>query len=85
VKLLLDTHTVLWFYLGDPRLDPAADAAIVNPANEKWVSPASFWEVAVKIRLGKYVLAQPFEDFWGFSLPHAPHAAPPGARTRSAA
>jgi PIN domain nuclease of toxin-antitoxin system len=77
VKLLLDTHTVLWFYLADPQLSAAASAAIIDPANEKWVSPASYWEVAIKISTGKYALAQPYEDFWrnaidgnGFQILH---------------
>ena len=64
MRLLLDTHTVLWFYLADPQLSAAASTAIVDPANEKWVSPASYWEIAIKISTGKYVLAQPYEDFW---------------------
>ena len=64
MKLLLDTHAVLWFYLDDPQLSAAAKAAIMDPANEKWVSPASYWEVAIKISIGKYAIAQPFEDFW---------------------
>lgn len=64
MKLLLDTHTVLWFYLADPQLSATASAAIMDPANEKWVSPASYWEVAIKISTGKYAIAQPFEDFW---------------------
>ncbi len=64
MKLLLDTHTVLWFYLADPQLSIPANAAIVDPSNEKWVSPACYWEIAIKISTGKYVLAQPYEDFW---------------------
>lgn len=64
MKLLLDTHSVLWFYLDDPQLSAAAKAAIMDPNHEKWVSPASYWEVAIKISIGKYTIAQPFEDFW---------------------
>jgi PIN domain nuclease of toxin-antitoxin system len=64
VKLLLDTHAVLWFYLADPRLPVTATTVIMDSANEKWVSPASFWEIAIKISTGKYLLAQPYEDFW---------------------
>jgi PIN domain nuclease of toxin-antitoxin system len=63
MRLLLDTHTLLWFYLADPQLSAAARAAIMDPANEKWVSPASYWEIAIKISTGKYIIAQPFEDF----------------------
>jgi PIN domain nuclease of toxin-antitoxin system len=64
VTLLLDTHSVLWFYLDDPQLSAAAKAAIMDSVNEKWVSPASYWEVAIKIGVGKYTIAQPFEEFW---------------------
>jgi PIN domain nuclease of toxin-antitoxin system len=77
MKLMLDTHTVLWFYLADPQLSAPANTAIVDPANEKWVSPASYWEIAIKTSTGKYVLAQPYEDFWrgaidanGFQILH---------------
>jgi PIN domain nuclease of toxin-antitoxin system len=63
MKLLLDTHTLLWFHLADPQLSAPALAAILDPANEKWVSPASYWEIAIKISIGKYILARPYEDF----------------------
>ena len=63
MKLLLDTHTLLWFGLGDPRLSAAARALIDDPAHDKWVSPASYWEIAIKIRLGKYTLPSEYEDF----------------------
>lgn len=64
MKRLLDTHAVLWFYLDGPQLSAVAKAAIMDPANEEWISPASFWEVAIKVSIGKYAIAQPFEDFW---------------------
>jgi PIN domain nuclease of toxin-antitoxin system len=50
--------------LADPQLSGPAIAAIMDPANRKWVSPATYWEIAIKISIGKYVLAQPYEDFW---------------------
>jgi PIN domain nuclease of toxin-antitoxin system len=53
VKLLLDTHAILWF-LGDvEKLSEAALSAILKPENEKYVSIASAWELAIKIGLGK--------------------------------
>src|SRR5262245_33665759 len=36
---------------------------ILDPANEKLVSPASYWEIAVKISLNKYSLSKPYEAF----------------------
>src|SRR5215510_10162912 len=63
MRLLLDTHTFLWFVLGDGHLSAKAKAAIENPSNEKLLSPASYWEIAIKISLGKYTLAKPYEEF----------------------
>ncbi len=63
MKLLLDTHAFLWFVLGDKKLSAAALAQILDPANEKFVSPATYWELAIKVSLGKYVLNEPYEEF----------------------
>lgn len=63
MRMLLDTHTFLWFVLGDPRLTANAKASIEELGNEKLVSPASYWEIAIKISLGKYTLSQPYEEF----------------------
>src|SRR5205823_11116823 len=54
---------LVWFYLGDARLSGPAQAAINNPVNDKRVSPASYWELAIKVSLGKYVLTESYEDF----------------------
>ena len=61
---LLDTHTFLWFVLDDPNLSAAARAYTADPNNELYVSPASYWEVAVKVSIKKYELKSPFESFW---------------------
>lgn len=63
MRVLLDTHTLLWFTLGDSSLTVTARAAIEDPANEKLVSPASYWEIAIKINAGKYRLN---EDYFTF-------------------
>jgi PIN domain nuclease of toxin-antitoxin system len=53
VKLLLDTHLLLWA-AGEPkRLSKTARALINNPENELLFSAASLWEVAIKSRLGR--------------------------------
>lgn len=49
MRLLLDTHTFLWFVLNDPQLSAAAKALIEDPANDILVSPASYWEIAIKV------------------------------------
>ena len=53
MKLLLDTHTLLWWYADDARLSAAARAAIRQTEREVLVSAASAWEIATKSRLGK--------------------------------
>ena len=56
MKLLLDTHTFLWFVLGDTQLSATALQLINDPANDKYISPASYWEIAIKISVKKYAL-----------------------------
>ena len=63
MKLLLDTHTFLWFVWGDPQLSAAAKALIVSPSNQKLLSAASFWEIAIKVSVGKLKLGEPYASF----------------------
>ena len=63
MKQLLDTHALLWFYLDDPQLSRKADATIRDPNNVTLISPASYWELAIKISVGKYKLTESFDDF----------------------
>jgi PIN domain nuclease of toxin-antitoxin system len=59
VRLLLDTHALLWWLAGDEQLSPAARAVIADERNEVHVSAASAWEVSTKHRLGKLPGAGP--------------------------
>lgn len=54
MRLLLDTHIALWALADSPRLSPKARALLDDPDNECWVSSASAWELAIKVRLGKH-------------------------------
>src|SRR5438093_12207474 len=63
MKHLLDTHTLLWYTLADRRLSGTAKTLILDPANEILISPASYWEIAIKVSIGKLTLHQPYEDF----------------------
>ena len=63
MNLLLDTHTLLWFALNDPQLSVRAIDLIKDPANTKLVSPASYWEIAIKISVKKYALTEPYDEF----------------------
>jgi len=65
VNLLLDTHSFLWFVANDSRLSLDARSAIESPANRKWFSVASCWEISIKSGLGKLQLS----DTVGVFLP----------------
>jgi PIN domain nuclease of toxin-antitoxin system len=53
MKVLLDTHAVLWALEDSPKLSRKARAAIEDPANEIMVSAASALEIAIKKSLGR--------------------------------
>lgn len=53
MKLLLDTHALLWWLADDARLGAQARDAVADPANDVHVSAASLWEIVVKRRVGK--------------------------------
>lgn len=53
MKLLLDTHAVLWFHQESPNLSAIAAQAIEDPDNECYVSYGSLWEMAIKSSLRK--------------------------------
>ncbi len=48
MRLLLDTHALLWWLADDDRLGPRARALIEDPGNDVLVSVASLWETVVK-------------------------------------
>ena len=53
MRLLLDTHVLLWALGAPERLDEAARSAIADPANEVLFSAASIWEIAIKSALNR--------------------------------
>jgi len=54
VRLLLDTQAAVWWAEDDPRLSDRARDAIDDPDNERFLSAASVWELAVKRKVGKF-------------------------------
>lgn len=63
MRLLLDTHVLIWYFNTDPKMSARALALIADPANEKLVSPASYWEIAIKLATGKSLFAVSFLEF----------------------
>lgn len=52
MRLLLDTHALLWMIADDPRLSPVARQAIVSATDIFW-SMASVWEIGIKLSLDR--------------------------------
>lgn len=63
MRLLLDTHTFLWWINNDSLLSDSARAAIASERNECFLSLASCWELAIKASIGKLRLTKPVERF----------------------
>lgn len=86
MRLLLDTHALVWWWTDDRRLTAAARAVIAAPDNIVLVSAASAWELATKHRLGKWAeiapLVDAFDDFLRRSR-FAPLAITPGQARRA--
>ena len=61
MKVLIDTHALLWFLEGEQKkLSTIAINSIITDANEKYVSIASLWEIAIKVNIGKLQLVSDF-------------------------
>ncbi len=64
MKVLIDTHILLWFLEGDrQKISGAALAAVQDQTNEKFVSIASLWEVVIKVNIGKLPMRTTFQSF----------------------
>lgn len=61
MRLLIDSHALIWYVDQDHLLSPAAHAAITDPAHDLLLSAGSIWEIAIKFGLGKLVLSQPYK------------------------
>lgn len=59
MRVLLDTHILLWWLSDDRRLPKDAEKTIMDSNNEVYVSAASIWEIAIKAALGQ-IKTDPF-------------------------
>jgi PIN domain nuclease of toxin-antitoxin system len=67
VRLLLDTHALVWWLMDDTSLSSTARRLVGSPSNSVLVSAASAWEIATKVRLGKLPSAEELAgDFGAF-------------------
>ena len=63
MRLLIDTHTLIWAMDDPTKLTAAATAALSDPANDLLLSAATIWELAIKIGQGKLTLSLPFRQW----------------------
>lgn len=59
MRFLVDTNVLLWAALDERRLTSPAVAALTDPEGEGFLSPVSPWELAIKLRAGKWELDMP--------------------------
>ncbi len=65
MKIILDTHTFLWFVNDSPELSNSA-AELIESDVDLWISIASLWEISIKVNLNKLDLPDDFDRF----IPH---------------
>jgi PIN domain nuclease of toxin-antitoxin system len=63
MKILLDSHTLIWLYTGNERLSQLAKTTISDETNECFMSVATIWEMALKIKLDKMNIGVPLHRF----------------------
>ena len=68
MRVLLDAHTLYGYIEGDPQLRATARTLIQDASNEVLISPASYWEIAIKISIGKWQVNRPYEEFLDLAL-----------------
>jgi len=56
MKILVDTHALLWLITGNERLSKTAKKIFLDPENYLFISAASLWEICIKVSLGKLSL-----------------------------
>ena len=61
MRVLIDSHALIWYVDQDKLLSIASHAAISDPAKDLLLSAGSIWEIGIKIGLGKLLLTQPFK------------------------
>ena len=62
MRLLLDTHILLWWLADSPSLPEQAREFIADPGNAVFVSAVSLWEIWLKQSLGKLTLPADFDE-----------------------
>lgn len=68
MDLLLDTHAFLWFITDSNNLSEKVKIEFLNPENELFFSAASYWEICIKINIGKLQLDEDWQRIFDQEL-----------------
>jgi PIN domain nuclease of toxin-antitoxin system len=68
MKIVIDTHSLLWFIMGDDRLSNDARTIIEDLDNHILVSIGSLWEIAIKVNIGKLRFLQTYPELFPSEL-----------------
>ncbi len=63
MNYLIDTHILIWYGEGNPRLHPSILAEMRQPSSRVYISHATFWEMTIKLTLGKLEFSTPISGF----------------------
>ena len=63
MRVLLDTHTFLWFITADPKLSSPAQQTLAAGSNQLLMSLASVWEIAIKVGTGRLPISASLDTF----------------------
>ncbi len=63
MRLLLDSHALIWSQDDTSQLSPVALAALSDPANDRLISVATIWEIAIKVGKKRLPLSKPFRQW----------------------
>jgi PIN domain nuclease of toxin-antitoxin system len=76
MQFLIDTHALIWYARQDANLPPAIRTIIEQPGNTIHVSIASFYEIAIKLNIGKLELGKPLNRFYTDVIQNGLHILP---------
>jgi PIN domain nuclease of toxin-antitoxin system len=61
MRILVDTHILIWYVGGETKLAPHLREILQDPHNLKMVSMVSLWEIAIKTNIGKLSISYPLD------------------------
>jgi PIN domain nuclease of toxin-antitoxin system len=68
MNYLIDTHILLWYIVGDKRIDSGVQGIIESKRNTVYLSNASLWEITIKVSIGKLKLTGSLSELKEFLL-----------------